>query len=347
MKKIILVLFSVFLIASCGDDPEPENIALTGELNGACYPNNTCNDDLVCSEQHICVEKSDSGDSGDSSDSGDDTDSGNTSAADSGDTSDPDDNTDSGSENTGPECGNKIKEEDELCEKGEYVKCSEADSRYSDSNFALCNDFCNGWNTDKCEISGSSTQPLASFPARTHELTYLYNGSDAFDGMENQEDELWKAALFNASIDVNGSTYSIPNPQANVHWLAAYYDSSVLYFYQSSFLCDENMNCQNATPGVVLGADLSSLSAGKELSIGISDEHKVNMLIMDVMNEADCVMLVGYGTLTVNSVKIAAGSAGHFKFTTSEIGLYLPGATPEGDMSAEIENENSGLKICK
>ena len=66
---------------------------------------------------------------------------------------------------------------------------------------------------------------------------------------------------------------------------------------------------------------------------------------MDVMNDADCVMLVGYGTLTVDSVKIAAGSAGNFKFTTSKIGLYLPGATPEGDMSAEIEN--AGLKICK
>ena len=346
MKKIIFLLFAVLFIVSCGDDPESGIVAAQGELNGACYPNKTCNDNLMCSEEkNICI-KDPSIDGNDSENQLPDTDSGDTQTSD-GEPSDGGDSApDNDSEENGEaECGNGTKETGELCEKGEYVKCSEADSKYSNSNFALCNDFCNGWNTDNCDIPGSSTQPLASFPARTHELTYLYNGSDAFDGMENQEDELWTAALFNAAIDVNGSTYSIPNPQANVHWLAAYYDSAALYFYQSSFLCDENMNCQYATPGVVLGADLSSLSAGKELSIGISDEHKANMLIMDVMNDADCVMLVGYGTLTVDSVKIAAGSAGKFGFTTSKIGIYLPVATPEGDMSAEIEN--AGLKICK
>jgi len=337
MKKIILVLFSVFLIVACGgDDPAPVPAA-QGTLGGKCYPNNTCNDGLICQEgRNVCVKQDDSADS-DSPVSDDD--SGDSQKND----NDPSDDADSASADDA-ECGNGTKETGELCEKGEYVNCSTVSSEYS-SGFALCNDFCNGWKTDECETSGNGVQPLATFPARTHELTYLYNGQDAFNGMANQEDELWTAALFNASIDVNGSAYSIPNPQANVHWLAAYYDSAALYFYQSSFLCDENMSCQDATPGLVLGADLSSLSAGKELSIGISDKHKVNMLIMDVMNGADCVMLVGYGTLTVDSVKIAVGSAGKFGFTTSKTEIYLPVATPEGDMSAEIEG--AGLKICK
>ena len=71
------------------------------------------------------------------------------------------------------------------------------------------------------------------------------------------------------------------------------------------------------------------------------------MLIEDVMGEddEDCVMLVGYGTLTVDSANIAAGEAGNFSFTTSKIGLYLPVSTPEGDVSGEIES--AGFKICK
>ena len=144
---------------------------------------------------------------------------------------------------------------------------------------------------------------------------------------------------------MEGGTYSIPHPQANTHWIAAYYDSSVLTFYQNSYACDDSMDCQYATPAVLFGAALSALKAGKELSIGISDDNEVNMLIEDFMNDKDCVMLVGYGTLKVDSVNISAGSAGNFNFTTSKIGLYLPGATPEGDMTGELEA--AGFTICK
>jgi len=191
----------------------------------------------------------------------------------------------------------------------------------------------------------SELEPLASFPAVTFELDYLYNGLNAYEAADNQLHELWNAALFNASITMNGETYSIPNPQANTHWIAAYYDSSALSFYQHSYACDDSMNCQYATPAVLFGAALSALKAGNELSIGISDDNQVNMLIMDVMNDIDCVMLVGYGTLTVDSVNISAGEAGNFKFTTSKIGLYLPAATPEGDMTGELET--AGFTICK
>lgn len=329
MKKIFLVLFSFFLIVSCGDDPAFGTGAVQGTLNGECYPNKTCNEGLDCSEENICVKEGDS--------------------TDSGSITDPDDSTDSGNENKKAECGNGIKEEGELCEEGEYVTCSKVDEKYSSSNFATCRS-CSSWNTDECEEAQQQqgAQPLASFPARTHELTYLYNGVDDFEGMANQEDELWKSALFNASITMSGETYSIPNPQANVHWIAAYYDSSVLTFYQNSFYCDDEMNCKFATPAVIFGAALSDLKAGKELSIGIADKNQVNMLIEDVMTadpEQDCVMLVGYGTLTVDSVNIAAGNAGNFKFTTSKIGLYLPVATPEGDMTGELET--AGFTICK
>ena len=343
MKKNIMILFALFLMISCGgDDPEAE--AAQGTEGGQCYPNRTCNDGLECSD-NICIKNGDVGDTGDTADSGDTTDSGDT--ADTGDTTDSGDITDSGDdsdsgEETKAECGNGIKEAGEVCEKGETKPCSEIDNSYKTGNVE-CNDSCSGWQTVNC--MASELEPLASFPAVTFELDYLYNGLNAYEAADNQLHELWNAALFNASITMNGETYSIPNPQANTHWIAAYYDSSALSFYQHSYACDDSMNCQYATPAVLFGAALSALKAGNELSIGISDDNQVNMLIMDVMNDIDCVMLVGYGTLTVDSVNISAGEAGNFKFTTSKIGLYLPAATPEGDMTGELET--AGFTICK
>ncbi|MBR6422086.1 hypothetical protein IKS86_05190 [bacterium] len=348
MNKIFLILFALLMMGSCGGDA-PEADAAQGSLGGICYPNKTCDDGLECSEDgNICVKKDSNGDIDNPTDPAN-----NDSDADSGDSENSSDNdsSDSVSDNDPAEneagCGNGVKEAGEVCEKGEYVTCSEVNSEYSASNFATCNDYCNGWNTANCENSQEGAQPLASFPARTHELTYLYNGLTAFEEMANQEDELWKSALFNASVTMSGETYSIPNPLANVHWIAAYYDSDVLSFYQNSYACDDSMNCQYATPAVMFGAALSALKAGKELSIGISDENQVNMLIEDVMtnSEQDCVMLVGYGTLKVDSINISSGSAGNFKFTTSKIGLYLPAATPEGDVTNELEN--AGFTICK
>jgi hypothetical protein len=351
MKKIFLILFALFLIVSCGgDDPKAE--AAQGSLGGSCYPNKTCDDGLVCMEsRNICVKDSDGDtDTTDPTNHYPDADSGDSSDNDPSETGDENnDSSDSVSDDdpTGndSECGNGTKETGELCEKGDYVQCSEVSSQYDSSNFATCNDYCNGWNTDKCTESQQGVQPLASFPAVDFELDYLYNGIDAYEAADNQLHELWNAALFNASITMNGGTYFIPNPQANTHWIAAYYDSSVLSFYQNSYECDDSMSCQYATPAVLFGAALSALKAGNELSIGISDENQVNMLIEDFMNDKDCVMLVGYGTLTVGSVNISAGEAGNFKFTTSEIGLYLPGVTPEGNMTNELEN--AGFTICK
>ena len=356
MKKFFFIMLAIFLFVSCGgEDPEPEYAAVQGTLNGTCYPNKTCNEGLDCSDENICIKTGDMADSGDlaDSDSGTNTTDSSDSSPDndSSDTSDSEnsDSSDSVSDNdpaeNEAECGNGVKEDGEVCEKGEYVKCSEVSSQYDASNFATCNDFCNGWNTDACDDSQQGVQPLASFPARTHELTYLYNGVDDFKGMANQEDELWKSALFSASITMGGETYSIPHTQANTHWIAAYYDSEVLSFYQNSYACDDSMNCQYATPSVMFGAALSALKAGKELSIGISNENQVNMLIEDFMDDKDCVMLVGYGKLKIDSVNISAGSAGNFKFTTSKIGLYLPGATPEGDVTNELEK--AGFTICK
>ncbi|MBO4710492.1 membrane lipoprotein lipid attachment site-containing protein [bacterium] len=344
MKKTIIFIFALFLIASCsGDDPVHE--AETGTLGGNCYPNGTCNAALECSEENICIESavtdgdtehSDAGDTAsdnDPADSGEDRQDGDTS-----DTVSDDEPV----ENPDAECGNGRKEQGEVCEKGETKLCSEIDSSYKSGNVE-CNDNCNGWLTVNCMTS--ELEPLATFPARTHELDYLYEGVEAYLEQENILHELWTEALFNASITMNGETYSIPHPQANTHWIAAYYDSSTLSFYQNSYYCDDEMNFQFATPSVMFGAALSSLKAGKELSIGISDGNEVNMLIEDIMNADDCVMLVGYGTLKVDSVNISAGEAGNFKFTTSKIGLYLPGSTPEGDVTSELET--AGFKICR
>lgn len=357
MKKILVLFLAVLLFAACGDDPEAEKAQ--GALGGVCYPNGTCDSGLSCDEmKNICTKTGDISDSGDTqSDTGD-------SAADTGDTQSDTGDPDTGNPDTGntesdtgdtqsdtgdtgnvPEtCGNGQKDEGEICEKTETVACSAIDPEYV-NGMAKCIETCNGWITDDC--SDTSVAPLASIPARYHELTYLYSGADAFKEGANQEDETWTAPLFTTSIDVQGETYAIPHTQANVHWISAYYDSSALYFFQDSYACDENYeNCVLTMPEVMFGAALSDLSAGNELKMGISDEkYKVNFLINDMMNDSDCVMLVGYGKLTVDAVNISAGSAGNFKFTTSKIGLYLPVSTPEGDVSSDLKN--AGFKVCQ
>ena len=363
MKKIILVLFALFLMVSCGGE-DPEFEAVQGALNGACYPNRTCNDGLVCSEKNLCVKDDNGGGNGNSEEpgnqeAGENQDGGSGESAqdndpsESGDTVSDNDNNDSGDSapdddqgETGEKCGNGTKDAGEVCEKGEYVKCSEVNSQYDASNFAICNDYCNGWNTDKCG-NASALKPRGTFPALSFEVDYLYNGVDAFNEGANQDNEKYKTALFETTIPLeNGSVYSIPHPQANTHWISAYYiDNEALVFNQSSYLCVENSGCQGTTPMIEFFAALPDLSAGKTLPMGISDNYKVNFLVED--NENDCVLLVGYGTLTVDSVNISAGSAGHFKFTTSEIGLYNVTMTPEGDVTAYLEAETAGYKVCK
>lgn len=347
MKKVFLILSALFLIVSCGDDPESEVSAALGELNGECYPNKTCNEGLDCSDENICIKTGDlpdadgDNDTSDTSDTSSDDDSSDTS--DSSNDGDTTDSPDSENENNQAECGNGTKEEGETCEKGDYVKCSEIDAQYSDLNFALCNDYCNGWNTDKCETSQQNIPPRGTFPAVTFEVKYLYNGQDEFNKGENQGDEQYQTGLFETSIPLSdGSAFAIPHPQANVHWISAYYINTALIFNQTSYYCVEGSGCSATSPMVEFFADLSALSAGKELSVGIADENQVNLLVED--NANDCVLLVGYGTLKVNSVTIAPGSAGKFGFTTSEIGLYNVTITPEGDVTEYLEKE--GFTIC-
>ena len=70
MKKTIILIFALFLIASCGgDDPVAE--AEAGTSGGSCYPNRTCNDGLECSEENICIETSVTDDDTEQGDAGD------------------------------------------------------------------------------------------------------------------------------------------------------------------------------------------------------------------------------------------------------------------------------------
>ena len=353
MKKFFFILLAIFLFVSCGgDDPEPEYSAVQGTLNGTCYPNKTCNEGLDCSDENICIKTGDLADSGDltDSDSGTNTTDSSDSSPDndSSDTSDSEnsDSSDSVSDNdpaeNEAECGNGTKEAGEVCEKGEYVKCETVSSEFV-SNFALCNETCNGWNTEKCEKASSNVQPIFTLAPVTYDLNYLYNGTNAFKEGANQENEIKSDAPFKGKLTLSSgeTVYEIPNPYATMHWMSAFYESGVLMFNQTSFDDDGTI----ATPLVNIAAATSVLKQGSELPMGISNDYSVNFWIEDFYNNQDCVLLVGYGTLKVDSVNISAGSAGNFKFTTSEIGLYNVTATPEGDVTNELEK--AGFTICK
>lgn len=64
---------------------------------------------------------------------------------------------------------------------------------------------------------------------------------------------------------------------------------------------------QFSYPYVVMGSLKTATVNGAVLNIGIKDSNEVNLIVVEYMNEAECVMLAGYGTLTVNSVNLVPG----------------------------------------
>lgn len=236
-------------------------------------------------------------------------------------------------------CGNGVVETGEICDKN-TIACSELDASFTGGT-ATCQDGCRGWVVDSCE-GGNTVEPLAEIPAKTFTVDYLYNGVADFNNGANQGNELWDTPLFSASIPLPTGSYTIPHYLADAHWLAGFYDSQAIQFVQQSYLLNTG---QFALPYVVMGAGINEAVAGAELSIGIKNENEVNFIVQDMANDVDCIILVGYGTLTVNSINLTPGVAGEFSFTTGKIGLYLPVQTPEGDMTYEIES--SSFTICK
>lgn len=326
MKKqllvtLFLVLSTALFLLACGDDP---------------YVSNDGENDII----------------NDSSSENDDSDgSGNENPASDSDTASQDPNEDQDGEASDSdlvpaeaECGNGIREGGETCDT-ETIGCSELDSRYTGGT-ATCSDECNGWLTEGCEVKSNVT-PIGTVEAVTQTIAYLYNGQTALNEAANMDNELYQIALFEGSVPLNnGETYYIPNPQADVHWIAAAYDAASLQIFQNSFYCNGNYeDCQITEPFVTFGFDIAEAKAGKMLNIGIKDGNHANFLVQSfTSNGEDCVLLVGYGTVTINSVTIAPAASGSVKFTTSDIDLYLVANTPEGDMTSEIEA--AGFKVC-
>lgn len=241
------------------------------------------------------------------------------------------------------ECGNGKIETGETCDKNS-VQCSTLDTNF-ESGMAVCKSSCTGWDTTNCIAKPEEATPLATIPAKTFTIEYLYNGAASFNDGANQSDELFSQPLFSASIPLTNGTYYIPHNEANVHWLAGFYDSTTVQFVQQSFYVPDEYTSSFTLPYIVMGASIADAKAGAELSMGIKNENEVNFIVVDMMNDEDCIILVGYGTLTVDSISVTAGAAGDFSFSTSKIELYLPSKTPEGDVTSDIQS--SGFAVCQ
>ncbi len=246
---------------------------------------------------------------------------------------------DENGQGSGAECGNGIVESGEICD-GNKMPCYDLSPGYIGGE-ATCKDDCTGWDTEYC-IEPQPDEPIASIPSKTFTVEYLYNGVDAFNYGANQNNELWAAALFSTSITLTTGTYHIPHPLSDAHWLAGFYDAQTVQFVQQSYVLSSGAF---TLPYVVMGALRSAVVKNAVLSIGITDENEVNFVVFDMMNNVDCVILVGYGSLTVNEINIAQGHAGLFQFTTSKIDLYLPADTPEGNVIPEIQS--AGFTVCQ
>ena len=242
-----------------------------------------------------------------------------------------------------PECGNGQIDVNEVCDKN-TIACTELDSSFTGGT-ATCQEGCLGWVVDNCE-GGNTVTPLAEISAVTNmfELDYLYASAYEFDQGLNQNNELWNAALFTATIPLTTGSYVIPHPDTDAHWLSGFVESGTLQFSQYSYQQSSGLQ---GMPMVIFGLYQSDAVPGKELSIGIKDDKQVNFLVIDSMDggTTTCIMLVGYGNLTVKTSNLTPGTTGRFGFITSSIGLYLPSQTPEGDVTSDIQT--AGYTICQ
>ncbi|HNW83280.1 MAG TPA: hypothetical protein PKG52_10360 [bacterium] len=319
MKKLMIFTAVAFLSVSC------------------MYEDCLCDPELADSDASCVITDSDSVILPDNDDSQSEADeSGNNS-------DDQTDNNILNDEDVKQECGNGKIETGELCDKNS-VQCTTLDTNF-ESGMAVCKASCTGWDTTNCIAKPEEVTPLATIPAKTFTVDYLYNGTTSFSEGANQSNELYSTPLFSATITMTNGTYYIPHNQANTHWLAGFYDSTTVQFVQRSYFVDDNSTSSFTTPYIVMGATIADAEAGATLSIGIKNENEVNFIVTDIVDDADCIILVGYGTLTVNSINLTAGSAGDFSFTTSAIGLYLPSQTPEGDVTSDIQS--SGFTVCQ
>jgi hypothetical protein len=321
MRRIIIFTVFAFLLFSCiTDDPDTMEQS-DGEFD---YGTDNDEDNLSQNDEEVKVPDTDGSNEMDSDNNNDE----------------------SGKEDPDEEqpkdealCGNGIIEKGEICDKNK-VPCYELGPEYTGGE-AACKDDCLGWNTQHC-FGPDPVSPVASITSKTFTLEYLYNGVDAFKYGANQDNELWSSALFSTSIPLTTGTYYIPHNVADAHWLAGFYDAQTVQFVQQSFVLSSGAF---TLPYVVLGVLKSAAIKDAVLSIGIKDSNEVNFVVFDMVNNQDCVILVGYGTLTVNAINIAQGHAGLFQFSTSKIDLFLPVETPEGNVISDVQS--AGFTVCQ
>ena len=161
MRKILMSLILVFIVAGCGVE---DDIECTDSID--CPGTQVCIDGVCVDDTGNSGNSGDSGNtgntgnsgdtgntgnSGDSGNSGNSGDTGNT--GNTGDTGNSGNSGDTGDTGSGPACGNEIVDGDEVCD-GNRLKCNEIEGMgYVNDAEVLCTTFCDAWITTDCKCA--------------------------------------------------------------------------------------------------------------------------------------------------------------------------------------------------
>ncbi len=161
MRKILMSLILVFIVAGCGVE---DDIECTDSID--CPGTQVCIDGVCVDDTGNSGNSGDSGNtgntgnsgdtgntgnSGDSGNSGNSGDTGNT--GNTGDTGNSGNSGDTGDTGSGPACGNEIVDGDEVCD-GNRLKCNEIEGMgYVNDTEVLCTTFCDAWITTDCKCA--------------------------------------------------------------------------------------------------------------------------------------------------------------------------------------------------
>ncbi len=257
-------------------------------------------------------------------------------------------------------CGNGTIDSGERCDpKGAAANCSDIDSNTEGS--ASCKIDCSGYDTSTCtektETPDTDTDtnpavtPLGTFDTINYSTTSIYTTVPEY-GYFSATPYFKSIVTFMA----NGAqqTIYIPHNQTNAHETFCVNDSGIMTLMQNSYLVSFNgageIDSFDGTDAnnIQFSIELSKITQNNTIHTCIVNCN-TNLLIMNTPDvntpTSQCVSMVAYGDITVTAATIAGEGNSNFAFTSSNMKLYHPTATPEGDVTSEIVS--AGLKVCK
>ncbi len=274
-------------------------------------------------------------------------------------------------------CGDSKKDEGEMCEAGEEVECTSLGTIYKTGKVG-CNDTCSGWKIEDCKLLDNSIVPYGFINTINVVANNVLDMEKLYKKKADSEDREFDANYALAHLNdvtpnisggyANNSKVILTQPSiftgktGGKYALAAnkgipplpekFFTLFASIAYKAFSLFEE---VEMFGPQVVVMFKSATIVPG-EYPIGINGENDVLIAVGEQMENAGneinvdtlCIAAVGYGpkiNVAVADNPMKAGGGGKIHYAGTNIPLYHPTQTPDGDVSEAVLSY--GLKqIC-